>query len=209
MLDKILQVLMFNKRIKPAQLARDANIPKQTLSRIISGKSPKPHIKNLQPIADYFEVSLAQLRGDVPLPSGMVELDVPTDRTRATQLPIYQWRYPFICSSPDDLLYAAPSISEQAFALRMPDTSMAPIFAPECILMFEPSVEYGDRDFVLVRFQATQQLIFRQLLVDAEQHYAKALSPDLKSFPMRLLEPKDSILGVLVESRQNFTQHVR
>lgn len=208
MLNKVLQTLMFKKNIRTAQLARETHIPKQTLNRIVNGTSPHPHVKNLQPLADYFAVSMAQLKGEAALPESMLEINLPHTKRKAKTIPLLTWEQLGISRAGDEegTIYVSSEFSEATFAVAMPDTSMEPVFAKGMLLIFDPMKTPIDRSYVLVQLNEISQIVFRQLLIDAEHNYLKSLSLDLKTFPMRLLNEKDRILGVLVEARQIFWQ---
>lgn len=210
MLDKILQTLMFKKKVKPSELARETNIPKQTLSRIISGKSPNPHSKNLEPLADYFNVSIAQLRGEEELPSDAVDISLPNSKkSKPKTIPLLAWQQLNELSELDfsqleETIFVSPDLSDTAFAVPMHDSSMEPLFRKGSILILDPTKQVDERSFVLVELAEAKQVVFRQMLVDADQRYLKSVSPDFAAFPMRLLNDDDKILGVLVEARQVF-----
>ena len=50
--------------------------------------------------------------------------------------------------------------------------------------------------------------VFRQLLIDVEHQYLKPLNPDLNAYQMRLLNDKDKITAVLIESRINYEPEI-
>jgi len=54
-----------------AKLAKAVSVPKATINRIISGRTPDPRAGTLLPIAQYFGVTLEQLLGIVPLPDSL------------------------------------------------------------------------------------------------------------------------------------------
>lgn len=206
MLDKILQTLMFKKNVKPSQVARETNIPKQTLSRMISGKSPNPHHKNLEPLADYFNVSVGQLKGKEQLPTDAVDITLPNSKPKAKSIPLRNWNElnNIKDENSKEEIFVSHNLSDHSFAVPMLDTSMEPLFRKGSVLILDPNKNYSDRSFLLVKLASVEQVIFRQLLIDAEHHYLKALSPDFDAFPMRLLDEEDKIIGTLVEARQIF-----
>lgn len=55
------------KPISQNRLAEVTGIPQPTISRILSGKHETLRLDNMMALADYFEVSLDQLTGRVPL----------------------------------------------------------------------------------------------------------------------------------------------
>ena len=99
----------------------------------------------------------------------------------------------------------AMGLSEFAFALVMPDTSMEPMFQRGSLLIFDPRNEPQDRSFVLVRLGSPGTVVFRQLIIDVDQKYLKPLNPDFNLFKMRLLDKNDEIIANLVESRNYHT----
>lgn len=71
---RILTELMARERLSDNDLAARTGVPQPTISRIKSGESRDPRDSTLRPLADYFRVSLSQLRGDVPLESAGVDV---------------------------------------------------------------------------------------------------------------------------------------
>lgn len=76
---RILTELMARERLSDNDLAARTGVPQPTISRIKSGDSRDPRDSTLRPLAEYFRISLSQLRGDVPLPTEQVEV-VANDR---------------------------------------------------------------------------------------------------------------------------------
>jgi len=211
LISNILKTLMFKKNVNTSQLARELKLPQQTLQRIVSGVSPHPHGKTLKPIADFFDVSLDQLKGKSPLPDSAVDMGLPTiTKAKAKEVPIIEWNEvePYL-SNPEafnanELAFADPKLSEETFAITLPDSSMEPYFPKGSLLILDPKKPAKDRCFVLAKIAESDTLIFRQLLVDGEHQYLKPLNPDLNAFPMRLLKGSDTILGVMVEFRHRY-----
>jgi SOS-response transcriptional repressor LexA len=209
-LGTILKKLLFRKDIRAADLARNINIPAPTIHRLITGKSTRPYLSSLQPIADYFSLNVQQLLGEEALPAEYTETNEEGNNlpriNKIKYLPIIPWEQIF---SVDKIQYKSfkqtpfiGSISEQSFATTMPDSSMEPIFPQGSILIFDPQKTPKDRSYVLVQISDSQLPTFRQLLIDLEYKYLKPLNPDLKTFKMRLLEKKDVIHATLVEARK-------
>ena len=78
---------------------------------------------------------------------------------------------------------------------------MEPLFPKMSVLIFDPNVEHHDRSYVLVQLAQQPTPVFRQILIDADQHYLKPLNSDLSEFSMRLVKPEDRIIATLIESR--------
>lgn len=71
---EILTKLMARHGLTDNELAEKVGIPQPTISRIRNGDSRDPRDSTLRPLAQYFGLSVSQLRGDVPLPSEWVKV---------------------------------------------------------------------------------------------------------------------------------------
>lgn len=213
MISQILKMLMFKKDIRTTQLAREIDVPQQTLQRIVAGLSPSPHRKTLVPLAEYFSVTVDQLMGRKPLPEELATAAVPSAQSSSPirQVPLLE------CSDVECFLKdhdpalvkervtVDRQLSSDAFALTMTDSSMEPYIPKGAMLILDPHHPLKDRGFVLAKSDGGQALVFRQLLVDGEYQYLKPMNPDLATFPLRLLQgEEDKILGALVEMRHRY-----
>lgn len=206
-LSENLRRLLFEKNMKAVDLAREIHIPQPTIHRLITGKSTRPYISSLQPIADFFSISVEQLLGQEPLFETIEPHSSPISENQAKKIPIVSWK------SLDQLDQAklqsqhtvtvTPDISDASFALVMPDSSMEPLFPKGTILIFNPELQAKDRCYGLVKLADKETPIFRQLLIDMDNTYLKPLNPDLNSFQLRALAANDTILACLHESRIN------
>ena len=209
-LASIIKRLLFERDIKSIDLARAINIPPPTIHRLVTGKSTRPYESSLKPIADYFEIEVAQLLGEKPLPSNEEEgVDEETSRhgkNWVATVPLIPWgnlKDLEIKKNYNEIPFVG-KISKIGFATIMPDTSMEPIIQRNSIIIFDPLIEPSDRSYVLVKLHETKAYVLRQLLIDADHQYLKPLNPDLSMFNMRLLHQDDEIIACLVETRHNF-----
>ena len=207
-LSAILKRLLFQKDLKPVDLARKLNIPQPTIHRIVTGKSTRPYRSSLEPIAKYFSLNVEQLLGEEPLPSESLETDGNHILTinKVKHIPLIPWEKLLTTTTVrydnDELIPFLGNISDKSFATVMPDSSMEPVFPQSSILIFDPSKIPKDRSYVLVKLHDRNPPVFRQLLIDLDHKYLKPLNPDLNMFKMRLLEENDKIYAVLIESRK-------
>lgn len=67
-LHEVLAGLLDKHGLSDNQLAEAVDMSQSTITRIRNGISVDPRNGTVQPIADYFGVSLAQLRGEQPIP---------------------------------------------------------------------------------------------------------------------------------------------
>lgn len=212
----ILKLLMLKKDIKTAQLARLTNIPQQTLQRIVTGVTPKPHEEVLSNLASYFGVSIEHLKGEEQLPkeffpaAGFEDILV----KKSINVPLLMWNQLNELQEInkkieehgidvfDNTITISLGFNEKCFGLVMNDSSMDPYFPKDSILVIDPNKNIKDRSFVLVKLAEEKTFLFRQVLLDGQYKYLKPINPDLNNFKMRLLSEKDEIIGTLVEARR-------
>jgi len=186
--------------MRPADLARELDIPQPTVHRLVSGKSLRPHRETLEIIANYFDVSIEQLKGTEPF----------LTRRKVIEIPLVEWKNLPDLANPEfrkKTIVAMADLSEKCFAVFMNDSSMEPLFLRNSILIFDPHKKHGDRSYVLAKLASTGIYVFRQIIVDAEHRFLKPLNPDLIVSQMRLLDEEDQIAGVLVEARQVYNDN--
>ena len=63
----ILSHLIKKSGISEAALGREIDVPRATINRLVSGKTPDPRASTLKAIATYFNVTVDQLLGKQPL----------------------------------------------------------------------------------------------------------------------------------------------
>lgn len=195
--------------MNPSELAREVGVPSTTVHRLVTGKSTRPYKNSLIPIADYFSLSVEQLIGEEQLPNNPWQENSPGKgvEQRIVKIPIISWgevtNRGKESATQHQYVLSAGSISDQSFALTMPDYSMEPLFPKETILIFDPQLTAGDRSFVLVKLGKSDTLTFRQMLVDVDHKYLKPLNPDLTTYQMRLMGSDAQVIATLCESRVN------
>lgn len=202
---------MFKKSINTTQLARKIDVPQQTLHRILAGLSPNPHLKTLEPLAEFFSISVDQLTGKKPLLGELAAARVVTTMLASLQeipllasLEVESFLKTRDLSLVKEHVIVDGSVTSHAFAVTMHDSSMEPYLRQGAILILDPTKQPRDRDLVLVRIQSGSSLVFRQILINCEQSYLKPMNPELAVFPMKLLREEDRILGVVLEVRHRY-----
>jgi SOS-response transcriptional repressor LexA len=207
-LSAILKRLIFQKNIKPTDLARKLNIPQPTIHRIVTGKSTRPYLSSLKPIAEYFSLNVNQLIGEEPLPAEFSENNAKQNifSGKIQYLPLIPWEQLSNNNSDYEKIPFLGSISIQGFATTMPDSSMEPLFPSGSVLIFDPNKIPKDRSYVIVQLSDSNMFVFRQLLIDLDHKYIKPLNPDLNTFKMHLLGKNDRIYAVLVEARRMYEE---
>jgi SOS-response transcriptional repressor LexA len=209
-LSKTLSRLLFEKNIRPTELARLTNVPQPTIQRIVAGTTSRPHVSSLEPIANFFSISVDQLKGLQPISWLQAEAD---SSPGLKNVPILNWSQIsqwLDCPVPEqfegapDSIISDTNLSPKAFALTIKDSSMEPVFSIGTTIIVDPNRELKDRRYVVVKLANSNEAVFRQLIMDATDFYIKPLSPDLTQFKMHKLDRSDTICGILVQAKRNF-----
>lgn len=211
----ILSRLMFEAKLKTTELARLIHLPQPTLHRIVTGASANPHLVSLEAIANYFNITVAQLKGLAPIGHlPMTSTYLGSDGIPLRALPILAWDNPSICdaqatmASQDNCktVYTDAKVSNNAYAVQVHDTSMEPQFPVGTVLIIDrdklPLIR--DRSYVIIKTKAAG-VLFRQVLIDGPHCYLKALNPQHESTKVQLFNAnEDKVCGVLVQSKNNY-----
>lgn len=200
-----LRRLLFERNMKPIDLARALNVSQPTIHRLISGKSIRPYHSSLKPIADFFSMSIEQLvNGETSPDKSNQQISA---KMHNKYVPLISWKS---LSNLEEArknklreIIVAPDIGDNAFALILLDTTMEPMFQKGSTLIFDPSRQTFDRCFALIKLLDMNLVVFRQLLLDLNHRYIKLLNPDLRTNNIQLLDEKDEIIACLIESRLN------
>ena len=67
-LSDTLSRLMARDQTNQSELAKDCNLPVNTVQRLCSGETTDPRLSTLRPLANHFGISISQLVGDYPTP---------------------------------------------------------------------------------------------------------------------------------------------
>lgn len=203
---------MFHRGIRTTELARRIGLKQPTVHRIVEGVSPWPHQSSLVPLAEFFAISIEQLRGEEPLPWSLYDTWGSHGHDLAP-VPVLSWEeavhWPEASASSksrtESILMPRP-VHENVFALVMEDSSMTPQFPKGTILVIDPNRSYKDRSYVLLKMKDHHRAVFRQLLLDARQYYLKCLSPDLDGVRAEPLHEDIKICGTLIQARLNYEE---
>lgn len=109
---------------------------------------------------------------------------------------------PFPPGAPEEWEEVTVQVSKDAFALRVRGDSMvAPDgsgFPEGSIIVVDPGLEARNGDYVVVRFNDTDEATFKRLVVDGPLRLLKALNP---SYPTIQVTEDARLAGVVVEHR--------
>lgn len=197
---QILNRLMAEKKIRVAELARQVNLPQPTIHRIATGACEHPHLSSLEPIANFFSVSVDQLKGHGLIPW----LD------RASKVPFLTWEQALSWPSNksevrnSELIFTDANVGKNGYALKINDAAMDPVFPKNTLLITDSDKVPKDRSYVIAKLVNMNVPVFRQLLIDVKDRYLKALSPDFEQYKMTRLNDNDEILSVVVQAKRDY-----
>jgi SOS-response transcriptional repressor LexA len=97
----------------------------------------------------------------------------------------------------EDLLPCPVRCSKDTFVLRVRGESMEPKFHDGDLIFVDPQVSPDSGKYVVVRIEDSHEATFKQLIVEGDRQYLKALNPD---WPHRIIEVNSNatICGVVV-----------
>lgn len=202
-LSEILNKLLFENKIKATELAREICIPQPTLHRMLVGKSPNPHRSTLEPIAKYFNITIEQLKGEIPF-----SVAEKTNASDIVDIPLISWdkisnlKLYLEKNEQSEKYISVSSQSKNCFATHMNDSSMEPLFSKNCILIFDLDKKPTDRSYVLVKFHESNNFLFRQVLIDGTDKFLKPIHPELYAAKLKVVGEQDVIIATLIEARQ-------
>lgn len=195
----ILNRLLSEQNLRVSELARRIELPQPTVQRIAAGVCENPHISSLKPIAEYFSITIDQLKGLEPIP----RFD------KLSKLPLITWAEATYWNKKyetgtNEYVMADVKVSNYAYGLKVFDGAMDPIFPRETILIVDPAVIPKDRSYVIALNKSADIPVFRQLIVNGPDRFLKPLSPDTDIYKMTRLKDSDNILATIVQARRNY-----
>jgi SOS-response transcriptional repressor LexA len=210
-LSVILKALMHEVGITVTELARRTGIGQPVIHRMASGETDNPKVGSLSPIAKFFNVTISQLIGDDPLSKDRFKGSHNPFYRSWTKLPLLSWEQAAywprrVYNEVESYVSTESVVSEQAFAVRVEDTTMTPRFPEGTILVFDPDIKPQDKDFVAIHIDGQAKMQFKQMLLDGADLYLKPINPD---FQTNRVEKQYRILGVMTQALAEFYQDRR
>ena len=197
----IIKELLYRNNIKPSDLAKATEIPPPTIHRIITGQTLNPYQNSLKKIADFFGITIKQLIGEENLDYNKNSEHVVNNLTNNVYINLISWKDLNKLEIKHSITkIVASNVSKKSFALLCDDYSMEPMFKKDSILIFDPEKTFVDHSYILVEIYP-DLFLFRQLILDGNIKYIKALNPDLQKNNYRKLQDNDVILATLAEIR--------
>lgn len=204
-----LMLLMGN--MSEAKFARAVNLPKATINRLLSGRTPDPRAGTLLPIAQYFGISLEQLLGVEPLSflSPLKTIDNAVESI--LKLPfieiekIIQWHH--LDYHPDHFHSIVSNfqkaITPDCYITQVKTASMQPKFYKNDFIVVNPRIQPKDQDYVIYYIQSDDKIILRKMIIDDNQSILTPL--DLNADKPITCKKEDIFLGLVIKSESYLT----
>lgn len=191
-LSGILRQLIAEKQITISQLARSTGILQPVLHRMTTGNTNNPRIDTLLPLANYFNIRVEQLIGDIPL----------SQKNVFRYFPLRKWDKltQTIKRADDSATYflTEKDVSDNAFFLLVKDSTMIPLFNEDSLILIDPSLKPKNKDYVIVNVENHREPMLRQLLLNGSEFYLKPLNPLFKTIFLNQ-KTRHRFLGVVID----------
>ncbi|HHT0604937.1 TPA: S24 family peptidase [Legionella anisa] len=203
----VLNKLLIKHGITEAELSRRIDAPRATINRLVSGRTPDPRASTLETIADYFKISVDQLLGKQPI---FVNSSENISEPVGTKLPIIDWGdirnwkeaiKELKTKHNNNWILVDSSIEKGLFAFKVTGESMWPNLLDNTIVIIDPERKAKNKDFVVAHIKAMDDVVVRQLIIEGKYNFLKASNP---IFPIIQIEDNDDIIGVIVQTRNNY-----
>lgn len=197
----IIKELLYKNNIKPADLAKATDIPPPTIHRIITGQTLNPYQSSLKKISEFFGITIKQLIGEEGLDYDKNSEHIVNNLINNVYVNLISWKDLNKLEIKHSITKMIVSnVSKKSFALLCEDYSMEPMFKKDSILIFDTEKTFVDHSYILVKIYP-DLFLFRQLILDGNIKYIKALNPDLQTNNYRKLQKNDVIIATLAEIR--------
>ncbi len=204
-LDKLL--LIYNT--KASHLAEAIGVSPSTISRLLNSKTTKrPKESVLEKIANHFNITLDQLKGLQTI--SWDKLGILIKIEQSLKVPLYNWTY---CEGWEnardipnkDIMIATDlkDLGKHAFALKVKDHKMEPMFPLGSILICDADKEYKYGSFVIAKINDCQEVVFRKLYIDMGRKILMPLNNEIGRLSAKAISDCDQILGVVVQCKFN------
>lgn len=204
---KNLRWLIRTREINPSILATATKVHQPTIHRILSGESQDPKTATLQPIANYFGVSVADMREKDLAEQPAKALASSLDWNPQHRVPVLRWSS---LAHLDTAMNTARSSTftdweivtiapgNNTFAIQVADDALMPEFPKGTVLVIEPGAESRLWDYVIVQNGGAT---LKQLVTDGVDNFLRSANP---MFPLKPCTPELKIVGIVLEAIRRF-----
>lgn len=185
-------------KMNEAELARQANIPKPTLHKILAGSTEDPRISTLQAIAKAFNITLDELYSP-----NIVQIK--QHKIQIQPIPIVSWadclkgKFFLKTLTPTnwEKWLIIDNIKNGLYGLTS-KASMESQFPAQTVFVIDPEKQPTDGDLVIIQYPQTGEAALRELTIDGP---VKLLLPVNNYSEKEKLTPEMKIIGTVIHSR--------
>ena len=182
-------------------LARMIGIPQSTINRMKKGEIKNPKAENLQPIADFFGITLAQLRGEDESPRrDCINSESVAHTIRSVPLITLEqasdWANIINNAHKDtscSYVQTTAKTSRKAFAVKVKGDSMTnpagtPSLPSGSVIIVDPDKICLNEHIVVVKLTQDSESIIKQLIIEGggTRQFLKSLNPAYPLIPVTL-----------------------
>lgn len=193
--------------VNASELSRIVKIQRTRLQRLLDGELKYPKDKVLVPIAEYFSITLDQLKGLQPIYWENIKSVLSFEM--GTRLPVYSmplinehFKQEQVENKPLTVLTGC-DVSKKAFSFIIRDNSLGLLFNNGTTVICDPDKKPVNDRFSLIKFKDQDELILRKVYIDANEIYVKSPNPLIKEDPVKLGKD-DEIFATVVEIKMEF-----
>lgn len=196
--------LMRSKNITMQTLAKEAGVAIGTIQKLMTDPSCNPTIASIEAICNVLDISISEIIGQKEKINTLNASNVFLLEWEELPLILSNTQYLFtLASNKREMIKTSCPVSKHSFALKVHDNSMLPLFPEHTTLIFDPDKIPKDDNYVIVKINNHQNILFKQLIIDEPFKYVVSINPLFKENVIKL-EPGDKILGVLIQSQMQY-----
>lgn len=189
--DVILELMRRSGISSKRELARATKIPHSTINKLIDGAQVNSRDDTLKPLADYFQVSLQQLRGYAPLDDrpGMPVLEAGE---------ISYWLAGTLHRERmSEFVKSTQNLSAKAFAIRTPDDALEE-YPEGTLLIVDPEAKGNGNDVCLIMskgragFRLLKEDLGRYMFLATHAGYQSIGQDDCELVGYAVAKPEES-----------------
>ncbi len=194
-----LNFILKKKEINIAKLSNDLDVPRSTLSNVLTGRSGVSKSLLLIKLSDYLNISIDSLMKD-----DLVQ-KYSESKLFKNLIPVYDWHTahqyllenkPFDYDLEKSIKNHSKLNVNDLFALNSKRT-FEPRFLSDSILIFEKTNQYIDNSYVLVYVDESPESFLMKYTNDGQEQYLTSISNQGKT----TVTSKTQFLGVLLQQR--------
>ena len=189
-------------------IAKKLNVSQPTIFRISKGQTQKPKPRIIKKLAAYFKIPEEELIGNKEIEWANIDGWINTIIGNTRSVPLYSWtlnnNYILQKSKEKEEIVISCPVSSEAFALKVKDSSMEPVFPLGSTIICDPNKRFQHGSFVIVMLEHNKNLFLRKLLQDIDINYIKPLNKEFGADLIRELGKKDQIFATVVHVQYDF-----